>query len=106
MADNEIEVFETTAGQVTDVLKRLGVSQECMVTVMIETDDWLTRARQASRCLVIETGLGDDDIDRMIKQAQKEVEPLRLDEDRSRHQRLCKRNPQGQLATFSRRRLD
>ena len=39
MADKEIEVFETTAGQVTDVLKRLGVSKERMVTVMIEPDD-------------------------------------------------------------------
>jgi hypothetical protein len=76
MADKEIEVFETTAGQVTDVLKRLGVSKERMVTVMIEPDDWLTKARQGSRRLVIEAGLSDADIDRMIKQAQKEVEPL------------------------------
>jgi hypothetical protein len=76
MAEKEIEVFETTAGQVTDVLKRLGVSKERMVTVMIEPDDWLTKARQASRRLVIEAGLSDADIDRMIKQAQKEVEPL------------------------------
>jgi hypothetical protein len=76
MSDKEIEVFETTAGQVTDVLKRLGVSKERMVTVMIEPDDWLTKARQGSRRLVIEAGLSDADIDRMIKQAQKEVEPL------------------------------
>ena len=76
MADKEIEVFETTAGQVIDVLTRLGVPQERMVTVMIEPDDILTKARQASRRLVIEAGLSDDDIDRMIKQAQREVEPL------------------------------
>jgi hypothetical protein len=76
MADKEIEVFETTAGQVTNVLKRLGVPKERMVTVMIEPDDWLAKARQASRRLVIAAGLSDDDIDRMIKQAQKEVEPL------------------------------
>jgi hypothetical protein len=76
MADKEIEVFETTAGQVTDVLKRLGVAKERMITVMIEPDDWLTKARQGSRRLVIAAGLSDDDIDRMIKQAQKEVEPL------------------------------
>jgi hypothetical protein len=75
MADKEIEVFETTAGQVTDVLKRLGVPKERMITVMIEPEDWLTRARQASRRLVIEAGLSDDDIDRMIKQARREVEP-------------------------------
>jgi hypothetical protein len=76
MADKEIEVFETTAGQVTDVLKRLGVAKDRMITIMIEPDNWLTKARQASRRLVIEAGLSDEDIDRMIKQAQKEVEPM------------------------------
>jgi hypothetical protein len=75
MADKEIEVFETTAGQITDVLNRLGVPKERMVTVMIEPDDWLTKARQESRRLVIEAGLSDEDIDRLIKRAQKEVEP-------------------------------
>ncbi len=68
--------LETTAGQVTDVLKRLGVSQDRMITVRIEPENWLTKARQASRRLVIEAGLSDEDIDRMIKRAQKEVEPL------------------------------
>jgi hypothetical protein len=75
MAEKEIEVFETTAGQITDVLERLGVPKERMVTVMIEPNDWLTRARQESRRLVIAAGLSDEDIDRLIKQAQKEVEP-------------------------------
>jgi len=75
MASKEIEVFDTTAGQVTDVLKRLGVSDERMVTVTIEPEDWLTKARRESRRLVIEAGLSDEDIDRMIKQAQHEVEP-------------------------------
>jgi hypothetical protein len=36
MADKEIEVFETTAGQVADALTRLGVPKDRMVTVMIE----------------------------------------------------------------------
>lgn len=75
MAEKAIEVFETTAGQVTAVLERLGVPKDRMVTVTIEPDDWLTKARQASRRLVIAAGLSDQDIDRMIKQAQKEVEP-------------------------------
>jgi hypothetical protein len=75
MAEKEIEAFETTAGQVTELLKRLRVPEERMVTVMIEPDDWLTKARQASRRLVIEAGLSDDDIDRLIKRAQQEVEP-------------------------------
>ena len=46
-----------------------------MITVMIEPDNWLTKARQESRRLVIRAGLSDE-IDRMIKQAQKGVEPL------------------------------
>ena len=75
MSDKEIDVFETTAGQVTDVLKRLGIPEERMITVMVEPDDWLTKARQESRRLVIKAGLSDDDIDRLIKRAQKEVEP-------------------------------
>ena len=40
-----------------------------------EADDWLTKARQESRRLVIAAGLSDDDIDRLITRAQEEVEP-------------------------------
>ncbi len=75
MAQKEIEAFDTTAGQVSDVLKRLGVNDERTITVMIEPEDGLTRARRESRRLVIAAGLSDDDIDRMIKQAQHDVEP-------------------------------
>jgi hypothetical protein len=75
MAEKEIDAFETTAGQVTELLKRLRIPEERMVTVLIEPDDWLTKARQASRRLVIEAGLSDEDIDRLIKRAQQEVEP-------------------------------
>ena len=106
MAEKEIEVFETTAGQVTDVLKRLGVPKERMVTVMIEPDDWLTKARQESRRLVIAAGLSDDDIDRLIKQAQKEVEPRAWMRIVRRHQRLRQRRPQGQFPAVPRRPLD
>ena len=76
MAEKDIEVFETTAGQVTDVLTRLGVPKERMITVVIEPDDWLTRARQESRRLVIKAGLTDDDIDLLIDQARTEAQPL------------------------------
>ena len=75
MAEKEIEVFETTAGQVADVLTRLGVASSRMVTVVIEPDDWLTGARQESRRLVIAAGLSDDDIDHLIDQARSEVQP-------------------------------
>lgn len=75
MAEKEVEVFETTAGQVTDVLERLGVPKERMVTVMIEPDDWLSKSRQESRRLVIAAGLSDEDIDRLIDEARSEVQP-------------------------------
>lgn len=77
MAEKEVEVFETTAGQVTDVLERLGVPKERMVTVMIEPDDWLSKSRQESRRLVIAAGLSDEDIDRLIDEARSEVQPRR-----------------------------
>jgi hypothetical protein len=66
-------IIETTAGQVTAELRRLGVSDHQHVTIMVDADDWLQKAREASRPLVIATGLSDDAIDRMIKQAQREV---------------------------------
>jgi hypothetical protein len=47
----------------------------CITDTPIEPDDWLSKARQDSRRLVIAAGLSDDDIDRLIKRAQKEVEP-------------------------------
>jgi hypothetical protein len=75
MAEKEIAISETTAGQISDVLERLGVGKERVVTVMVEPDDWLTEARQASRRLVIAAGLSDDDIDKMIKEARQEFEP-------------------------------
>jgi hypothetical protein len=75
VSEKEIEVVETTAGQVTDLLERLGVPKERMITVMIKPDDWLTKARPESRRLVIAAGLSDDDIHRLIKRVQKEVEP-------------------------------
>jgi hypothetical protein len=74
MASKEIEVVETTAGQITDVLRRLGIAEERRVTIMIEPDDWLTKARQESRRLVITAGLSDDEIDELIERARKDVQ--------------------------------
>ena len=77
MAEKDIEVIETTAGQIAEVLRRLGVSAERRVTVMIDPDDWLSKARQESRRLVIAAGLSDEDIDRLIDEARAEVRPPR-----------------------------
>jgi hypothetical protein len=71
-------VIESTAGEVAAELARRGVAPEQRVTITIEPDeraDWIGKARQFSRPKVIEAGWSDDDIERLIKQAQREVEP-------------------------------
>lgn len=69
------EVIETTARQVAAELARRGIGPDDRVTITIEPDE-LIPGRRASRARVVAAGLTDDDIDRLIKQAQKEVEPL------------------------------
>jgi hypothetical protein len=69
------EVIETTVSEIAAELERRGLDPHDHVTITIAPDDWLTKARRASRRLVIAAALSDDDIDRMIKQAQHEVEP-------------------------------
>jgi hypothetical protein len=68
------ELIETTAGEVAAELGRRGVAPDAHVTGMISIDQ-LVPGRAESRARVLATGLSDDDIDRMIKQAQHEVEP-------------------------------
>ena len=72
----ESQFIESTAGQVAAELARRGVAPDQHVTIVIEPDDWLVEARRFSRSKVIEAGWSDDDIDRLIKQAQQEVESL------------------------------
>ena len=69
------ETVETTVSEIGAELTRRGLDPHDRITVTIEPQDWLTKARRGSRRLVIAAGLSDDDIDRMIKQAQHEVEP-------------------------------
>jgi hypothetical protein len=71
---SESEVIETTAGKVAAELAKRGLDPDDRVTIMIEPDE-LIPGRRASRARVIAAGLTDEDIDRLIKQAQKEVEP-------------------------------
>jgi hypothetical protein len=68
------EVIETTVSEVTAELARRGLGPHDRVTITIEPDE-LIPGRRASRARVIAAGLTDDDIDRLIKQAQKEAEP-------------------------------
>ena len=69
------EVIETTAGKVSEELARRGIGSDEPVTLTIEPARELVPGRRESRARVVAAGLTDDDIDRLIKQAQKEVEP-------------------------------
>jgi hypothetical protein len=69
------EVIETTAGKVTAELARHGISSDERVIITIEPEQELIPGRRESRARVVAVGLTDDDIDRLVKLAQKEVEP-------------------------------
>jgi len=69
------EVIETTAGKVGAELARRGISSDERVIVTIEGGQELISGRRESRARVVAAGLSDDDIERLVKQAQKEVEP-------------------------------
>ena len=71
---SQSEVIETTVSKVAAELASRGLDSDDRVTITIEPDE-LIPGRRASRARVIAAGLTDDDIDRLIKQAQKEVEP-------------------------------
>jgi len=69
------EVIETTVGKIAAELARRGLEAHDRITITIETDELIPGRREA-RARVVAAGLSDDDIDRLIKQAQREVEPL------------------------------
>ena len=68
------EVIETTVGEVAAELARRGLDPHDHVTITIDPEE-LIPGRRACRAKVIAAGLTDGDINRMIKQAQQEVEP-------------------------------
>jgi hypothetical protein len=68
-------VIEVTAGEIAAELARRGISSDERVTLTIEAERELVPGRRESRARVVAAGLTDDDIDRLIKQAQHEVEP-------------------------------
>jgi hypothetical protein len=75
---SEPRIIESTAGQVADELARLGVASDQRVTITIEPeepDDWITKARRFARPKVIAEGWSDADIDRIIKEERKAVQP-------------------------------
>lgn len=70
----QAEVIETTVSEVASELARRGLDGHDRVTVTIQPDELIPGRREA-RARVIAAGLTDDDIDRLIKKAQQEVEP-------------------------------
>lgn len=70
----QTEVIETTVGQIAAELARRGLDPHDRVTITILADELIPGRREA-RARVVAAGLTDDDIDRMIKLAQQEVEP-------------------------------
>ncbi len=71
------EVIEVAAGDVSDELRRRGIGPDERVTLIIAPEQEWIPGRRESRARVVGAGLADDDIDRLIKQAQREVEPPR-----------------------------
>ncbi len=70
------ETIEVAAGEVAAELKRRGIGPDEKVILTIQPEREIIPGRRASRARVVAAGISDDDIDRMIKQAQKDVEPL------------------------------
>jgi hypothetical protein len=69
------EVIEIAAGDLPEELRRRGIGPDERVTLMIAPDQEWIPGRKESRARVVAAGLTDDDIDRLIKRAQREVEP-------------------------------
>ena len=78
MADElrlEGDIIESTAGQIAAELQRRGIDPARPVIVAVEPDDWIAQARRFARPKVVAERLSDEDIDGLIKRAQRDVEP-------------------------------
>jgi hypothetical protein len=69
------EVIEIAAGDVSEELRRRGTGSDERVTLLIAPEQEWIPGRRESRARVVAAGLTDADIDRLIKQAQRDVEP-------------------------------
>ncbi len=69
------EVIETTATKVGAELALRGIGSDERVVITIEQEQELVPGRRESRVRVVAVGLSDEDIDRLVKQAQQEVAP-------------------------------
>lgn len=71
----DTNVIEVNAGDIGAELARRGIGSDERVMITIAADKELIPGRRESRANVVAVGLTDADIDRLIKQAQREVEP-------------------------------
>ena len=69
------EFIESTAGKVAEELARRGIPPAQRVTITIEPDDWIAKARAFARPKVIAEGWTDADIDRVIDEERAAVQP-------------------------------
>jgi len=69
------QTIEINAGEIAAELQRRGISSDERITLTIEPERELIPGRRESRARVVAAGLTDADIDKLIKQAQHEVEP-------------------------------
>jgi hypothetical protein len=68
------QVIETSAGDIAAELRRQGIGSDERVIVTVEPEQGFVPGRRESRARVAAAGLTDDDIDRLVKQAQRDVE--------------------------------
>lgn len=69
------ETIEIAASEVAAELKRRGVGSNERAILTIAPEQELIPGRRASRALAAAAGLSDDDIDRLIKDAQRDDQP-------------------------------
>ena len=75
MPESASDVIEIPAGEIAAELQRRGIGSDERVTLTIEPKQELIPGRRESRACVVAAGLTDENIDRLIKQAQREAEP-------------------------------
>jgi hypothetical protein len=68
------QVIEVTVGELAEELKRRGLGSDERVPLTMTPEQELIPGRRESRARVVAAGLTDADIDRLVKQAQREVE--------------------------------
>jgi hypothetical protein len=76
MTGRQVEVIESTAGQVAEELARRGIRPEDRATLTIDPEqDLLFLGRKESRARIVAAGLSYEDIERLIEESREDVQP-------------------------------